>query len=756
MPRPRLAYRFRIHFTLITLLFLVRHLVLATPIAAQYPFRAMQLARQNPPISPFLDGAAQKGGPKTPGSPHPLNAYVPQRSTPLTTLPPIRVGERRLWAEVTPTVSVIFATDAPQQPPYRILTRPGAILSLAADTDYLAWVERDPQTQQLAIYAYNLRTTQLERHQQLELPSDWAEIAVGGGTLAVTSRHGLVLHQLADGSQVTVSTNAQRPVACAEGVLWSERHADGSEPFPVWSLYLRSSAGVQLIASHQAGYAGLSGYACGDGWIAWAFAPPARDTDLLAQPVAGGPIYRLGPARGSGIQISNGELTWEDVEGAGAGEALRWNLGGSLQPRRLRGTSEVSVQGDAVGGASGCNPTIASSCGQVAISRTQFSDLAGPWQARGVQFFLPQYGINDATFYDNNYGTATLAGTTDRWLDRAQRELHTNLLRIYVELPYRQSDGTLVAPTNYTTIFDFLYRANLRGMRLGISLHNSADWTMTTERRTWITGLLDYLITNNAIAALAYINADNEINNHCGGSARDCFDSTVTFNAQPYINGALEWVAQLRSVVKARAPSVLLTVGISTEMGDTDNTRAAFNFFRADSQGRTLARLVDFLAPHNYGGGAAGIADDIRYTGYTAPLLLEEYGFPTDPFPRNALWTEGDPSCRVAPLQARCYNTAPYFVETNLQFARSRGYAGSVAWMLADMQAKDTANACNDPNRTFDLWTGLFAIGGAYCAGGTYTRGEGQLKATGFRVCVAYAGTAGLCGYRVYVPTVQR
>ena len=93
---------------------------------------------------------------------------------------------------------------------------------------------------------------------------------------------------------------------------------------------------------------------------------------------------------------------------------------------------------------------------------------------------------------------------------------------------------------------------------------------------------------------------------------------------------------------------------------------------------------------------------------------------------------------------------------------QSGGYAGGSAWMLADMQEKDTATACTDPNKSFALWTGLFAIGGTYCDGGTSSRAAGQPKATAMRVCMAYTGNFSECTVgtpftvRRYLPSVAR
>jgi hypothetical protein len=383
---------------------------------------------------------------------------------------------------------------------------------------------------------------------------------------------------------------------------------------------------------------------------------------------------------------------------------------------------------------------------------------------RGVQFFLPQYGINGKTLRDDNYAAARADGSLTYWLERAQGYLHANMLRVFVDLPSTIGGSTtVITPTSYSTLHDFATAANARGMRIGLVLHNSADWRMTEPRERWITGLLDYFAARGSLPLLAYLSADNEINNHCANLGIDCFDAGPGFDAQSYIDGAVGWVAQFRSVVKNRAPQLLVTAGISSEMIDADLTRAAFDFFRPDSQGRNLAGQVDFLAPHNYSGGAGAIINDLRMgASYRGAVVLEEFGFPTDPRPRDPSWTEGPVLCAASPLLAQCATTAPFFVETNLRAQRLGGYAGGSAWMLADMREKDTATACGDPEKSFALWTGLFAIGGTYCEGGTTSRSPGQPKATAMRVCIAYAGSFSACtagtpfAVRGYLPSIRR
>src|SRR6476620_576426 len=68
-----------------------------------------------------------------------------------------------------------------------------------------------------------------------------------------------------------------------------------------------------------------------------------------------------------------------------------------------------------------CNPALPSSCGPVrALAGGTLADDGGPWRMRGVQFFLPQYGINGKTLWDDNYAAARDDGSLDFWLERAQ------------------------------------------------------------------------------------------------------------------------------------------------------------------------------------------------------------------------------------------------------------------------------------------------------------------------------------------------
>jgi hypothetical protein len=415
----------------------------------------------------------------------------------------------------------------------------------------------------------------------------------------------------------------------------------------------------------------------------------------------------------------------------------------------------IATLGSAAPVFAACDPAQPVSCGQVRAGTDGFLyDDAGRFTPRGVSFFLPQFGINPRALRDGNFAAARADGSLAFWLNRARDGLGANMLRVFVELPSRRGDGSLFTPTSPETLHAFALEANARSMRLGLVVQNSATWTMTAERDVWLAQTLELFATRGTLPLLAYLSASNEINNYCGGAARDCFDGD-----QGYVDGAVDWTARLREAVKRRAPQLLVTVGITTEMGNADGVPAAFNFFRPDSGGRTLAQQTDFLAPHNFGGGAQGIFDDIRSTGYTGPIVLEEFGFPTDPQPRNAFFTEGPPVCRQNPNRPECFETAPFFVEENIRALRDRPYAGAVAWMLADVNEKNSRDSCT--RQPSDLWTGLFATGGTYCDGGTYSREPGAPKATAVRVCLHYTGDVFRCEGRVvraaiYLPVLWR
>jgi hypothetical protein len=721
---------------------------------------------------------------------------------------PLATERAIFWKEIQGPRLAIQGYDLVTAAPFLVAERSGDVFDLVADGAILAWAERDTATAQLRILGFDLRARSLFSIRSFAGRAAMTEIALDRGVLyytdATPGHRGLFAHDLATAAERRISAAGSRPVARDGALLWSEARPSSVVGRAIWSLHLRTSDERHTdttLAEREAGYAGFNGYESSGNIVVWAFAPSAGDPHIYLHDISAGTTTAIAATPAGSPRVRGGTIAWASANAAprwrvyayelGAGRVSTvvedssaavavWALAGPRQALLgvaagpTRGTqtlyiSDLHARGvrfaapaAATFSASTCNPAAPISCGQVRTGGAALSDAGGTWHMQGVQFILPQFGINSKTFWTGNYSSARADGSLDYWLDKAQHYLRASALRIFVDLPHRRLDGSLVVPTDYATLFDFAARANARGMRVAITLHNSADWAMTGDRAGWIGGLLDFFSARGGLAMIAYLSADNEINNHCAHDGRDCFDSDQQYDARAYVDGAVEWVARFRDAVKSRAPQLLVTVGISTEMYDVDQTRGAFNFFRADSRGRTLAGLVDFVAPHNFGGGAAGIIDDIRYANYTGPVVLEEYGYPTDPYPRGAYWTEGAPACRIDPALAVCTLTAPFFVETNIQAQRTRDYAGGSAWMIADMREKNSSSACSDPRKPFDLWTGLFAIGGTYCAGGTYSRAQGQPKATAVRVCAYYSDDLSLCEpgvpppRRVYLPIVTQ
>ncbi len=725
------------------------------------------------------------------------------------------VTERAIfWTESHGQHRAILGYDLASGAHVVLAERAGVVFDMAGNGTFVAWTERDSATGQLNIFGADLQTRAISPILSLARWTVHSEIALDQAVLYYTDsapgHRGLFAFDLATRREWLVSPTGMRPVARDGLLLWSEAQASGAPGRAIWTLHMRAADGRRpdtVLTRQEAGYLGFGGYDLAANLVVWSFAASAGDSHIYIQNIDTGATTALGASTAVHPHIRGGTIAWTDIVAppqqpttwrvhaydlASRAQSLAvedssaatntWGIVGQdrvvltvaadsqastpalyLSDLRAHGVRFAAQPAIAGAAASACDIAHPGTCGQVRPVGAALYDDSGPWRMRGVQFILPQFGINAKSFRTDNYASARADGSLDYWLEKAQRYLRTNAVRIFVDLPYRQGDGTLVIPTDYATLFDFAARLNGRGMRLALVLHNSADWNMTADRSNWIAGLLDYFSARGGLPMIAYLSADNEINNHCGRAGKDCFDSDSQHNAQPYVDGAIDWVAQFRAVVKGRAPQLLLTVGVSTEMQDVDSTRGAFNFFRADSRGRTLASLADLLAPHNFGGGAAGIIDDLRYVDYRGPIVLEEYGYPTDPFPRSRYWTEGDRRCRIDATQALCALTAPFFVETNILALRAKSYSGGSAWMIADMREKDAGSACSsNSDKPFDLWTGLFAIGGTYCDGGTYSRAPGQPKATAVRVCSYYADDLALCEpgippkRRIYLPVLAR
>lgn len=394
-----------------------------------------------------------------------------------------------------------------------------------------------------------------------------------------------------------------------------------------------------------------------------------------------------------------------------------------------------------------CADTPPRICGQVYKSGSYFYDYGGRWPVKGVQFFLPNCeggyancGINTETMWDDVFNNSANNEKIQCWLDVASGHpaanvlcpddyhlgyIGANTIRLFVQM-----GSSSYQPTTYYTIYRALRRASARNMRVGIVFYNNdirRGWG--SEQSNWLSGMFTYLANDpeihlNWLPVIAYVSAENEINHYslCGDNSlrRDCYD--IDWN---YIDQANLWVANFGNFFRSHTPRILTTVGIVTEAPDSDGFSPMYDYHKYGYVAANILKDdVDFLSPHNYGGAAYGLRDDIRNLGNYMPLVLEEYGFPTDPYcpgcpPPTSYYQEGD---RYNPTP---YN-ASYFVDVNTGAILTRDYEGGIAWMLADVTNKN----CGLPG---DYYTGLFASGSGYC-GGTIITGDKQDKATAYRV----------------------
>jgi hypothetical protein len=293
--------------------------------------------------------------------------------------------------------------------------------------------------------------------------------------------------------------------------------------------------------------------------------------------------------------------------------------------------------------------------------------------------------------------------------------------------------------------------------------------------------------------------------------AEDCFDHPNPEKRRRYIEQAVSWTALVRATIKQHPTGqpTLITVGMSVDLDKDalgDGQSAVLNYFTpaASAEGRsaqTLADLVDFIAPHSYTALPHWeIVAPIERSAplFDKPIVLEEFGYPTDPiaqpdpehpaeFKETSLdlhrledgslqivanrsdlppGEEINKLCRYLPKLGvfgerpkRCQPSAPYVVQANLEaIFDMQHFAGGIAFMLADSQEKnDGSKRCHAPDErqqlSKNLFLGLFAIDDRYRCGGTVNTGDGQIKNTGYRVCVAYrTGNTQLGNYRDPVP----
>jgi hypothetical protein len=323
----------------------------------------------------------------------------------------------------------------------------------------------------------------------------------------------------------------------------------------------------------------------------------------------------------------------------------------------------------------------------------------------------------------------------------------------------------------------------------------------------------------NLLHTIAYINIDNEINNHCAegpldwrldGLPRNCYHYQKDDESpgKKYAEAATQWVYDFKKVMESLyttdtlvLPSdftpILLTVGMSTEVYEedvydgnryfSDPELSASEFLTLysieieDEEGvirmesHSLLDIVDFASPHRYSPRAPmpddpnnedaviTIRDTIRKS-TTQPILLEEYGAPTDPVREQAPaeWRDGDLSMTKVPRHCRslrnifseeCEDTAPGFIQRVINDLQRGGYAGYIAFMLTDalednQRGQDTDDdgipdlpPINCSSLPPDIFTGLYAIGRGNpdnACGGTINNTRGRLKNTGYRVCDFY------------------
>lgn len=457
-----------------------------------------------------------------------------------------------------------------------------------------------------------------------------------------------------------------------------------------------------------------------------------------------------------------------------------------------------------------------------------FRDDKETWYAQGVQFFLTlaDTGINNRSF-DAQVYRRNDAATNRRELLRHAQRLGAKTLRIFVGIPGEE------APADYWDIYDFAQQAESYGMRIAIVLHNSRNFAMTAAKRNWINNLITCFQGNDPepgvglpekcggdgisrFYRIAYVSADNEINNHCDlevapGQKRDCYqadrdnvDGNPDFMAT-YIRDANRWVYAVRCLFVQRQTNVLVTVGMSMDTFSAPGVNAVpgQNFtrdgvgnyvpgtFPADcstpppndntfppliiTDTNTLGQVIDFPSIHHYGTIADFHTLSVRREGYNGMVVLEEHGAPTDSpnfnDPDLQLFQEirllyptataaDVDKCRTADVNGNldpiCLPAAAHIINEQIRDLRDQtnvALASGLVWMLADNPDKNRLECAN--RNIADQHTGLFTIDNNYPCNGTVTRGFGHMKATGSLICHYYGGVG--CGAatvvgRLYMP----
>jgi hypothetical protein len=644
--------------------------------------------------------------------------------------------------------------------------------AFATDNQNVVWVQAGWANSGASIQGYNFKSGKQFEIISAHTNQEFGGLALANNTLyykdASAGHNGLYALDLVTTQEQLISQFGQNPVAADGLLIWSEEKYQGNYIPSEWTLRLLERNSTNATIIELARGEGQFEVSTVDKTVVWSALPPAIDQRVYAYNHNQGQSRIISSGSGRKPIVAAHKVAWVEASTTNTWAVQLFDTTTNTSSTFIKpGTAKIDLAGftgsaevvftvyrdSAVGkgelylarvseptpnfNAAPSNPPVKTNappnsnpldCGQVYRQGYSLYDCNGRWTVNGVQFILPEYGINGHTFRDSNYKTSIANGQIDYWLDKAANFLGARTLRIFVDMPY----DILPGPTGPATLYDFALRASNRGMRLGVVLHNDTSWTLTPTRKEWLSQFIAYFRDRNALPLLAYLSADNEINNHCG-NAPDCYD-----NNPIYVEKANRWVADFTTYVKSLNPAILTTVGISTEKADADGQLAVYNFFRTASSSPSLAASVDFLSPHNYGAGGYSIWGDLRYKlGYQGAIVLEEYGFATDPLGMSTYYKEGEPICREDPYQAVCYRSAPYFVEVNARSIRENnfdGFAGGSAWMLADSNYKD----CTSP---FDFYTGLFASGNYASCGGTRTTTPGAPKSLAARIRFHYLGS---------------
>lgn len=700
---------------------------------------------------------------------------------------PVGTGHYLFWVDAKDPKGPIYGYDVTSQKKFLVTAEDGDKHYLASDGNKLVWVESSgpaaPTDQSTSPQPESIRVCDLTTGvlatvlQAADTTGEFGGLALDNGVLYYqdgTQGHtGLYMRNLATGQDSLVSATGESPVAADSSVAWSEEQfvagaahmesdADGNyisgTGTYTWTLHLEQPArqGGLPDTILATGPGPFGSYHVSGDSVIWAAMPPSADRAVHLYSISAGTNTVLFPGPATNPIVSGSDTAYTVEPSGPASDVPQWTIQAQPSSVTVIQASSAQLETSAIlpggilaftvqidpsqparslylSGLAATNTSFAAtqpptsltttcpdplSCGQVTAGGTFLYDGAGRWTVNGIMYLLPQFGINGWTFYGANYQSAVNGGSLEWWLGQAQTYLLGKTLRIFVDLP---GDGQQTADIN--SIYNFALRANNHGMRLGVVLHNSANFGMTSAKQTWINNFITTFQSNNKLALLAYVSADNEINNHCNdGQHRDCYDINTN-----YVISANNWVAAVTSIFRSRNTHVLTTVGISTELNNADGLPAGNDFFRVRGTAPRLVDSVDFVSPHNYHAGGYGIWSDIRNgRHYNGPITLEEYGYPTDPVSQRPDYTEGPPVCQTDPLNPQCTNTAPYFVEVNAKSIRERDYAGGVAWMLADIEG---GTPCTVP----DLYTGLFTVNKQYC-GGTSTPAGGNPKSTAFRI----------------------